>query len=66
VEVEYLGPISPTSGGEKIQHPSRIEEVDEKDKIQKMHLSSGTSQINRETISYSPKHPYTSNNYRIV
>jgi hypothetical protein len=50
--VEYLGHINPTSRGEKIQHPSRIEEADEKDKIQKMHLNSGTRQADRETISY--------------
>jgi hypothetical protein len=33
MDVEYLGPIGTTSRGEEIQHPSRVEEIDEEDKI---------------------------------
>jgi hypothetical protein len=53
MDVEYLGHVSSTSGGEKIQYPSRIEEINEEDKIQKMYLSQDISQTDRETISYS-------------
>jgi hypothetical protein len=38
---------------EKIQYPSRIEEVNEENKIQKMYSSQSISQTDRETISYS-------------
>jgi hypothetical protein len=58
MDVEYLGPISTTPREEKIQHPSRVEEIDEENKIQKMYISQGTSQANRKTISYTdPIHP---------
>jgi hypothetical protein len=58
MDVEYLGPISTTPGGEEIQHPSRVEEIDEENKIQKMYISQGTSQADRKTISYTnPIHP---------
>jgi hypothetical protein len=53
MDVEYLGHVSTTSGGEKIQHPSRVEKVSEEDKIQKMYSSQSISQTDRETISYS-------------
>jgi hypothetical protein len=49
MDVEYLGPIGTTPRGEKIQHPSRIEEIDEEDKIQKMYISQNSSQADRET-----------------
>jgi hypothetical protein len=39
MEVEYLGHVSTPSRGEKIQYPSRVEEVNEEDKIQKMYSS---------------------------
>jgi hypothetical protein len=53
IEVEYLGYVSTSSRGEKIQYPSRVEEVNEEDKIQKMYSNQSTSQTDRETISYS-------------
>jgi hypothetical protein len=52
MDVEYLGPISTTSGREEIQHLSRVEEIDE-DKIQKMYISQNSIQADRETISYA-------------
>jgi hypothetical protein len=56
--VEYLGPISTTSRGEKIQYPSRVEEVDEKDKIKKCTSVRILIQADREIISYTnPIHP---------
>jgi hypothetical protein len=53
LDVEYLGHVSAPSRREKIKYPSRIEEIDEEDKIQKMYTSQSTSQTDRETISYS-------------
>jgi hypothetical protein len=50
--VEYLGHVSTTSGREKIQYPSRNEEINEEDKIQKMYIKN-SSQTDRETISYT-------------
>jgi hypothetical protein len=37
LDVEYLGHVSAPSRREKIEYPSRIEEIDEKNKIQKMY-----------------------------
>jgi hypothetical protein len=53
LNVENLGNVSTPSRGEKIQHPSKVEEFNEEDKIQKMYSSQSTSQTDRETISYS-------------
>jgi hypothetical protein len=53
MDVEYLGHVSSTSGGEEIQYPSRVEEGNEEDKIQKMYISQSTSQADREIISYT-------------
>jgi hypothetical protein len=53
LDVEYLGHVSTPSRREKIEYSSRVEEVDEEDKIQKMYSSQNTSQADREIISYS-------------
>jgi hypothetical protein len=44
--------VSTTSGGEETQYASRIEEINEEDKIQEVHPSQSISQINRETFGY--------------
>jgi succinate dehydrogenase flavin-adding protein (antitoxin of CptAB toxin-antitoxin module) len=64
--VEYLGHVSTPSRREKIEYPSRIEEIDEKDKIQKMYSNQNTNQINKKAVNYSNSILYTSNNYRIT
>jgi hypothetical protein len=53
LDVEYLKHVSTTSRREKIQYPSRVEEINEENKIQKMYFSQSTSQTDRKTISYS-------------
>jgi hypothetical protein len=58
--------VSLPSRREKIEYPSRIEEVDEENKIQKMYTSQSTGQTDRETISFSNPIYATSNNYRIA
>jgi hypothetical protein len=50
MDVEYLGHVSTTSRREKIQYPSRVEEINEEDKIQKMYPSQGVNQADRETF----------------
>jgi hypothetical protein len=39
MDVEYLGHVSTPSRREKIEYPSRVEEISNKDKIQKMYSS---------------------------
>jgi hypothetical protein len=51
--VEYIGYLSPSSKREKIEYPSRIEEIDEENKTQKMYSTQSISQTDRKTISYS-------------
>jgi hypothetical protein len=47
--VEYVGHVSSPSGREKIEYSSRIEEIYEENKIQKMHYNQNVSQTNKKT-----------------